>query len=134
MNRAETQITLQGFFDRLACATVADADLAKAYVDALSNYLRSLAADWQAVDIWTIEEYEQACEFVHNNAQWILNSPIALNALADASGLLAAHKVFLTENGLLPEPFAHRPNPSFSRTPAGEVIYRIGFWEGRDCL
>jgi hypothetical protein len=121
MNRAETQNTLQRLFDRLACATVADEQLAQAYVDALASYLATLADDWQPVDIWSIEEYERVCEFVHNNDQWILNSSIALDALADANSLLAAHKMFLSENGLLPEALDDRPASFYVRTPTGNV-------------
>jgi hypothetical protein len=121
MTGAETQITLKRFFNRLACATVADEGLAKAYVDTLTNYLAALVEDWQPVDLWSIDEYEQVCEFVHNNAQWILNCSIALNTLADAGSLLAAHKMFLTENGLLQETLARRPHSSFSPTPTREV-------------
>jgi hypothetical protein len=123
MNRAETQTILQRFHDRRACATVADEDLAKAYVDALANYLVTLAEDWRPVDIWSIEEYEQVCKYVHNNAQWILNSSIALGALADANSLLGAHKIFLAENGLLPEVLAHRPNAAYGRTSTGDIGY-----------
>jgi trans-aconitate methyltransferase len=120
MNRAETQFALQAFFDRLACATVADEALAKAYVDALAHYLAALTDDGQAVDIWSIEEYERVCESVHHNAQWILGASIAQEALADANRLLAAHKLFLAESGSL-EAVADRPRPAYGRTPTGEV-------------
>jgi hypothetical protein len=123
MNRAETQNTLQRLFDRLACATVADEQLAQAYVDALASYLATLADDWQPVDIWSIEEYERVCEFVHNNDRWILNPSIALDALADANSLLAAHKMFLADNGLLPEALNDRPASFYVRTPTGEVKF-----------
>lgn len=123
MNRAETQNTLQRFFDRLACATVADEQLAKAYIAVLASYLETSAADWQPVDIWSVEEYEKVCEFVHNNDRWILNSSIALNALADANSLLAAHKTFLAENGILPEALADRPVSFYVRSSTGDVEF-----------
>lgn len=123
MNRAETQIALQGFFDRAACATVADAALATEYIEALRGYLSKSEEDFEPVDIWSIEEYERVCEYVHNNFSWIANASVASEALADANALLNAHKVFLRANGLLPEYLTQRPNPSFQRTPDGAAEF-----------
>jgi hypothetical protein len=123
MNRAETQLTLQGFFDRAACATAADAALAAAYIEALRGYLSRLEEDFEPVDAWSVEEYERVCEYIHNNFEWIATPSVASEALADANALLNAHKDFLSENGLLPEYLTKRPNPSFQRTPNGAAEF-----------
>lgn len=119
MNRAETQFTLQRFFNRVACATVADATLAKTYIEALRGYLNELEAEFEPIDVWSIEEYERVCEFTNNNFEWLANSSVASGALADANELLNTHKAFLEENGLLPEYLTQRPDPSFRWTPEG---------------
>lgn len=123
MNRAETQLTLQGFLDRAACATVADAALAAAYLEALRGYLSRLGEDFEPVDAWSVEEYERVCEYIHNNIEWIANPAVASETLADANALLKTHKDFLSENGLLPEYLTQRPNPSFQRTPSGAAEF-----------
>lgn len=123
MNRAETQSTLSTFFDRVACATVADAALAAAYVEALRGYLANLENDFEPIDSWSIEEYERVCEFIHNNFKWTANPEVAAKALADAHALLGSHKAFLAENEILPDYLTQRPNPSFQRTPTGAAEF-----------
>lgn len=123
MNRAETQFTLERFFVRIAGATVADATLAKTYIEALRGYLDELEAEFEPIDVWSVEEYEHVCEFTHNNFQWLANSSVASGALADAYELLSTHKAFLGDNGLLPEYLAQRPNPSFRWTADGAAEF-----------
>jgi len=123
VNRAETQLALQRFFDRAACATVADATLAESYVEALRSYLSKQEEDFEPIDAWSVEEYERVCEFVNNNFEWIANPSVASGALADANELLNTHKAFLNENGLLPEYLKQRPNPSFRWRPNGAAEF-----------
>ena len=109
VNRAETQFALQRFFDRVACAAVADATLAESYVEALRGYLSKLEADFEPIDPWSVGEYERVREFVENNFEWIANPWVASGALADANELLNAHKAFLEANRLLPDHLMQRP-------------------------
>jgi hypothetical protein len=120
MNRAETQSSLQIFFDRLACVQVADPALGKAYVDALRAYVDQLAQGFDDIDQWTVEEYERVCDYVNNNRQWILHAEVALETLAAAYAVLSAHRQFLQQNGALEESLVRAPSPSY-RHQAGAL-------------
>ena len=124
MNRAETQLALQRFFDQAACATVADAALAAGYIQALGAYLSRLEENLEHVDVWSIEEYERVCEYIHNNFERLANPSVAFEALADANELLNRHKTFVNENGFLPEYLTQRPDPKFERLPGGAIEFR----------
>lgn len=99
MNRAETQFSLQAFFDRLATAQVADAALGGVYVEALRAYVDSLMQSYDDIDPWTVAEYERVCGFLHDNRQWILHAEVAVGTLAAAQTVLAQHRRFLLQNG-----------------------------------
>jgi len=123
MNRAETKFAFDQFHNRLACATVADPTLAHAYVDALRAYLSELEGSFEAIDVWSIEEYERLSEYTHNTFKWVSAPQVAADALADAHALLSSHCTFLVENGLLPNYLTQRPNPSFRRTADGTAEF-----------
>ena len=99
MNRAETQFSLQAFFDRLAAAQVADAALGAAYVEALRAYVESLMQGYDDIDPWTVAEYERVCGYLHNNRHWILHAEVAVETLAAAHAVLAQQRRFLLQNG-----------------------------------
>ena len=124
MNRAETQSSLQAFFDRLACAQVADAALGLAYVGALRAYIDQLAQGFDDIDPWTVEEYERVCEYVNNNRQWILHAELALETLAAAHAVLAAHRQFLLQNGALEEGLVRAPSPAFRHQADAQPAFR----------
>lgn len=113
MNRADTQFTLQAFFDRLAAGQIADAALGEAYVAALRAYAGRLAQDDDDIDQWTVEEYERACEYLHNNSQWILHADVAARTLAAAHAVFAGHRSCLLQNGASEENLAAEPHPSY---------------------
>jgi len=121
MNRAETKFALERFRDRLMCASVADTAFAETYVQAIRGYLVELEDAFEAIDVWSVEEYERLCEYLTNNDQLISEACTAKEALAEVHKLLVAHKAFLSSNGLLPRHLDERPNPAFQLSPAGRL-------------
>ena len=94
MNRAETQLALRGFFDRAACATVADAALAASYIEAIRGNLSQLEEDFAPVDAWSVEEYERVCEYDKLKVTRILN-----NVLAGSAGAYSPHWIETLHSG-----------------------------------
>jgi hypothetical protein len=103
MTRAEVSFAFSSFFDRAVCATVADANLARAYVAALQAYIQDLEGKYQAIDQWSVLELERAREFLCGDERWVLGATEALSQMAQARQLLEKHIAFLRDHGLLPE-------------------------------
>jgi hypothetical protein len=111
---------LQAFHNRLACVQVVDPVLGMAYVNALRAYAAQLAEGFDDIDPWSVEEHEQVCEFLSNNGQWITHAEAALEVLATANAISAAHRQFPVEHGASEESLVRAPNPSY-RHHAGVV-------------
>lgn len=93
VNRAETQFALQRFFDRVACATVADVTLAESYVEVLRGYLSKLEADFEPNDPWSVGEYARVCEFVNNNFEWIASRQQTLRRPPKTAAVAPGHQI-----------------------------------------
>lgn len=113
MPRAYVQQTLSNFFDRAACATVADEDLLTAYISSLDRYIEELEETFDPIDEWSVNELERVYEYVLQNRQWILGSDRAIELLATAQTAIDLHKDFLTAHGLLPDYLLDGPGNSF---------------------
>ena len=117
MNRADIQLSLSSFFDRAACATVADEALLRAYLSSLNSYIAELESGFDPIDDWSVQELERVSEYILHNRQWVAGSELAIQLLAAAFLAIDRHKDFLTSNGLLPEHLRERPNNSFKPKP-----------------
>jgi hypothetical protein len=103
MTRAEVSFAFTRFFDRSVCATVADLELARAYVASLRSYINELEAAFQPIDQWSVLELQRATEFLRSDERWVLGALDALEQMAQAKQLIDQHKDFLGRHGLLPE-------------------------------
>ncbi len=110
MSRADVQLSLSDFFDRAACATVADEALLVAYISSLSAYIAELESTFDPIDEWSVQELERVSEYVHHNRQWVSGGDQAIQLLGVALSAIDRHKDFLESNGLLPEYLRERPN------------------------
>jgi hypothetical protein len=103
MTRSQVYFAFTAFFDRAVCATIADANLARAYVESIRLHIESSEASFQPIDEWSVQELRRATQFLHSEERWVLEATGALVQLAQATQMLEQHKQFLREHGLLPE-------------------------------
>ena len=102
MTRAEVSIAFTSFFDRAVCATVADPELARAYVAALRLYIEAQEASFAPIDQWSVLELVRAIEFLRADERWVMGATGALDHFSQARHLIDQHKEFLDRHGLLP--------------------------------
>ncbi|WP_233968115.1 hypothetical protein [Pectobacterium polaris] len=114
MNRGLVQQAFNAFFDRAACATVADFDLFQRYLSELRAYIAELEQAYDAVDQWSLGELEKAAEFLLYNQQWIASVEQIKEPLQEAFAIIVQHRVFLDEYGLLPDYLEIMPENVFS--------------------
>jgi len=124
MNRAEAKFAFDRFRDRLACSSVVDATLGETYVQMMKEYLVDLEGAYEAIDVWSVEEYEGLCEYLSNNDQWVSDALAAKETLAKVHDLLVLHKAFLSSNGVLPSYLDLRPSPAYQLSPSGNLELR----------
>jgi hypothetical protein len=113
MSRADVQQSLSTFFDRAACATVADEALLATYLSSLGAYITELEEAFEPIDDWSVQELQRVSEYILHNRQWVLGSDQAIQLLAVAYSAIDRHKEFLATNGLLPDYLGEMPNNSF---------------------
>ena len=113
MNRARVQELLSLFFERAACATVADCGMAHDYLHALRAHLAQLEENYDPLDVWSVLELERVSSYLFHNKQWILGADQASVILGDAFEVVEQHRQFLFHHGLLPEHLASRPENGF---------------------
>lgn len=103
MNRAQVQQTFNAFFERAACAMVADVTLVQHYLTALQAYIVALEQEYDAIDQWSLQELEHATEFLLHNQQWITDARLLQEPLQQAFTAIGRHRIFLAEHGLMPD-------------------------------
>ncbi|MEQ9891944.1 hypothetical protein [Pectobacterium aroidearum] len=116
MNRGLVQQSFNAFFDRAACATVADLDLFQRYLSELRAYVAELEQVYDPVDRWSLEELEKAAEFLLYNQQWIAGAEKIKAPLQRAFAIIVLHREFLKECDLLPDYLEVMPENVFSDT------------------
>lgn len=114
MNRGLVQQAFNAFFDRSACAMVADFDLFQRYLSEFRTYIAELELAYDPVDQWSLGELEKAAEFLQYNQQWIAGAEQIKEPLQQAFAIIAQHRVFLDEYGLLPDYLDVIPENVFS--------------------
>ncbi|MBS4431958.1 hypothetical protein E2566_11405 [Pectobacterium punjabense] len=103
MNRGLVQQAFNAFFDRTACATVADIALFQRYLSELRAYIAELEQAYDPVDQWSIGELKKTAEFLLHNQQWIAGAEQMQDPLQQAFEIIAQHRRFLDSHGLLPD-------------------------------
>lgn len=103
MNRGLVQQAFNAFFDRTACAMVADVTLFQHYLSALQKYIVVLEQEYDVIDKWTLQELEKAAEFLLYNQQWITSAEHIKTPLQQAFTVVAQHRLFLEQHGLAPD-------------------------------
>ncbi|WP_323638819.1 hypothetical protein [Pectobacterium polonicum] len=103
MNRGLVQQAFNDFFARTACATVADTDLFQRYLSELRAYIAELEQAYDPVDQWSIGELKKTAEFLLHNQQWIAGAEQMQDPLQQAFEIIAQHRRFLGDHGLLPD-------------------------------
>ncbi|WP_233972377.1 hypothetical protein [Pectobacterium versatile] len=114
MNRGLVQQAFNAFFDRTTCAMVADLDLFQRYLSELRAYIAELELAYDPVDQWSLGELEKAAEFLQYNQQWIAGAEQIKEPLQQAFVIIAQHRGFLDEYGLLPDYLDVTPENAFS--------------------
>ncbi|MCA5921844.1 hypothetical protein LES60_21735 [Pectobacterium brasiliense] len=114
MNRGLVQQAFNVFFNRAACATVADFDLFQRYLSELRTYIAELELAYDPIDQWSLAELEKVAEFLRYNQQWIAGAEKIKVPLQQAFAIIAQHRVFLDEYGLLPDYLDVMPENVFS--------------------
>ncbi|RRO08042.1 hypothetical protein [Pectobacterium aquaticum] len=114
MNRGLVQQAFNAFFERAACATVADIELFQRYLSELRAYITELELAYDPVEQWSLEELEKAAEFLQYNQQWIVGAEQIKAPLQQAFVIITQHRVFLDEYGLLPDYLDVIPENAFS--------------------
>ncbi|WP_445499679.1 hypothetical protein [Pectobacterium brasiliense] len=114
MNRGLVQQAFNAFFNRAACATVADFDLFQHYLSELRTYIAELELAYDPIDQWSLAELEKVAEFLRYNQQWIAGAEKIKVPLQQAFAIIAQHRVFLDEYGLLPDYLDVMPENVFS--------------------
>ena len=114
MNRGLVQQAFNAFFNRAACATVADFDLFQCYLSELRTYIAELELAYDPVDQWSLAELEKTAEFLRYNQQFIAGAEQIKAPLQQAFAIIAQHRVFLDEYGLLPDYLDVMPKNVFS--------------------
>ena len=117
MNRARVQGTLNLFFGRAGCVSIADRGLANDYLEALRGYLAELKENFDPLDVWSVQELEHATNYLFYNKQWISGADEASLILGEAFDAIEEHRQFLFRHGLLPGHLASGPNNSFKPNP-----------------
>ncbi|MEI7087125.1 hypothetical protein WCU61_13675 [Pectobacterium versatile] len=114
MNRGLVQQAFNAFFDRAACAMVADFDLFQRYLSEFRAYIAELELAYDPVDQWSLGELEKAAEFLQYNQQWIAGAEQIKAPLQQAFAIIVQHQVFLDGYGLLPDYLDVIPENAFS--------------------
>ncbi|MCA6917454.1 hypothetical protein LF941_18880 [Pectobacterium versatile] len=108
------QQAFNAFFDRTTCAMVADLDLFQRYLSEFRAYIAELELAYDPVDQWSLGELEKAAEFLQYNQQWIAGAEQIKEPLQQAFVIIAQHRGFLDEYGLLPDYLDVTPENAFS--------------------
>ncbi|WP_317178151.1 hypothetical protein [Pectobacterium sp. HCp5_1] len=82
---------------------MADFDLFQRYLSELRTYIAELELAYDPVDQWSLAELEKTAEFLRYNQQWIAGAEQIKAPLQQAFAIIAQHRVFLDEYGLLPD-------------------------------
>ncbi|WP_233969842.1 hypothetical protein [Pectobacterium versatile] len=114
MNRGLVQQAFNAFFDRTACAMVADFDLFQRYLSEFRAYIAELELAYDPVDQWALGELGKAAEFLQYNQQWIAGAEQIKAPLQQAFVIISQHRMFLDEYGLLPDYLDVIPENAFS--------------------
>ena len=117
MNRSRVQGTLNLFFGRAGCVSIADRGLAKDYLEALRGYLAQLEENYDSLDVWSVQELEHATNYLFCNKQWISGADEASLILGEAFDAIEQHRHFLFCHDLVPDHLASGPNNSFKPCP-----------------
>ncbi|WP_233973408.1 hypothetical protein [Pectobacterium versatile] len=108
------QQAFNAFFDRTACAMVADFDLFQRYLSEFRAYIAELELAYDPVDQWALGELGKAAEFLQYNQQWIAGAEQIKAPLQQAFVIISQHRMFLDEYGLLPDYLDVIPENAFS--------------------
>ncbi|AOR65478.1 hypothetical protein [Pectobacterium wasabiae] len=103
MNRGLVQQAFDAFFNRAACATVADVNLFQLYLSELRAYIAELEQAYDPVDQWSLGELKRVEEFLLYNQQWVAGAEKIQEPLQQAFAVIAQHRRFLEEHDLLPD-------------------------------
>ncbi|MEQ9766324.1 hypothetical protein [Pectobacterium versatile] len=93
---------------------VADLDLFQRYLSEFRAYIAELELAYDPVDQWSLGELEKAAEFLQYNQQWIAGAEQIKEPLQQAFVIIAQHRGFLDEYGLLPDYLDVTPENAFS--------------------
>lgn len=113
MNRSAVQENLNLFFGRAGCASIADCNIARAYLASLKGYIAQLQETFDPIDVWSVQELERATDYLFHNQRWISGSEQASLVLGDAFDAIDEHREFLAHHGLMPDYLRAPPNNSF---------------------
>ncbi|THE62362.1 hypothetical protein [Vibrio parahaemolyticus] len=103
MNRAAVSHSISDFFNRLACALVADYQLLEQVCIDLDEYIENLEESFDSLDSYTLNELCKISSYRFHNRNFIIEKVELSGLFVRIENTIMSHARFLEEHGMTPE-------------------------------